>query len=284
MNALATSLTLVCMQGDAQSRPAAPAAAPSLADKSAYTLFNPTPRDLMRELSADRPDVTESPYTVDAGHAQFELSFIDYVREGRIDDFTILPTNFKIGLLNNLDVQLVVEPFIHKDQERSIGGFDSDSGFGDTLVRMKMNLWGNDRGKSAAAIMPFIKLPTASANLGNDHVEGGLTFPFAFEIGGGWAFGLMPEFDIVFDDDDDDYDLEFLHTATVGHDLVGALAGYIEYIGILSTDSASEYPALVGLGITCGLGPDVQLDAGINIGLTDAADDLNPFIGMTVRF
>ncbi|MEE9212565.1 MAG: hypothetical protein V3U29_07920, partial [Phycisphaeraceae bacterium] len=37
------------------------------ADKNGYHLFNPTPRHLMRDLSADRPDVTESPITVDAG-------------------------------------------------------------------------------------------------------------------------------------------------------------------------------------------------------------------------
>ena len=49
------------------------AAAP---DKSTYNLFNPTPRELMREMSTDRPDQTESPYTVDAGHFQMEMDFV----------------------------------------------------------------------------------------------------------------------------------------------------------------------------------------------------------------
>ena len=43
------------------------------ADKSIYTLFHPTPREWMREMSTDRPDQTESPNTVDAGHFQVEL-------------------------------------------------------------------------------------------------------------------------------------------------------------------------------------------------------------------
>src|SRR5512140_1526866 len=42
-------------------------------DKSGYNLFHPTPHDLMRELTPDRPDKTESPYTVDAGHLQLEM-------------------------------------------------------------------------------------------------------------------------------------------------------------------------------------------------------------------
>ena len=44
------------------------AADPAPADKRHYHLFNPTPRELLREMSTDRPDVTESAFTVDAGH------------------------------------------------------------------------------------------------------------------------------------------------------------------------------------------------------------------------
>jgi hypothetical protein len=55
------------------------AAAPAVADgpvgKGQYNIFNPTPVDSMRELSPDRPDKTESPYTVDAGHLQLEMDF-----------------------------------------------------------------------------------------------------------------------------------------------------------------------------------------------------------------
>ena len=37
-------------------------------DKSVYHLFNPVPREYLRGMNTDRPDQTESPYTVDAGH------------------------------------------------------------------------------------------------------------------------------------------------------------------------------------------------------------------------
>src|SRR5215218_10376638 len=81
------------------------------ADKSQYTLFNPTPRASMRELSTDRPDTTESPYTVDAGHFQFELSLVDFTRDDdggvKSETLTALPANLKVGLLNNVDLQFV---------------------------------------------------------------------------------------------------------------------------------------------------------------------------------
>src|SRR2546425_12662784 len=47
-------------------------------DKGKYTLFNPTPRELMREMNTDRPDKTESPFTVDAGHFQIEADILNY--------------------------------------------------------------------------------------------------------------------------------------------------------------------------------------------------------------
>src|SRR5580698_8340444 len=47
-------------------------------DKSIYDLFNPVPENLMRDLSPDRPDVTESPFTVDAGHYQLEMDFANF--------------------------------------------------------------------------------------------------------------------------------------------------------------------------------------------------------------
>src|SRR6187402_3113627 len=53
----------------------------AMTDKSQYHLFNPTPLNLMREMSTDRPDTTESAYTVDAGHYQIEMSFFDYSRD-----------------------------------------------------------------------------------------------------------------------------------------------------------------------------------------------------------
>jgi len=50
---------------------------PSLADEAApdkgdYILFNPTPDADLRSFSTDRPPKANSPYTVDAGHLQYE--------------------------------------------------------------------------------------------------------------------------------------------------------------------------------------------------------------------
>src|SRR5262245_27102408 len=117
------------------------------ADKSQYHVFNPTPRELMREMSTDRPDTTESPISVDAGHVQVELSFLEYTRDRRQDSFDVMPINLKLGLTNNADMQFVIQPYFASDEPDGEFG-----GFGDSQIRLKMNLWGNDGGETALAL------------------------------------------------------------------------------------------------------------------------------------
>ena len=62
---------LAAVLAPAGEKPAAPG-------KSTCHLFNPTPREAMRELSTDRPDQTESPFTVDAGHVQVEMDLATF--------------------------------------------------------------------------------------------------------------------------------------------------------------------------------------------------------------
>lgn len=259
---------------------------PALAgEKDSFTLFNPTPARSMRELSTDRPDTTESPYTVDAGHFQIEMSFVDFAYDddsGRTDTLTVLPINLKAGLLNNVDIQFVFDPYINQ-RSKSGGRSQRSDGFGDTTVRLKVNLWGNDEGPTALALMPYIKFPTASDDLGNDDVEGGLIIPFAMELPAGFSLGAMLEFDIVRDAEDRGYGLGILHTVTLGHELFMGLSGYVEYAGNAFVDAGSTYQAVVGGGLTYPIGENIQLDGGINFGISESADDYNVFVGMSFR-
>ena len=246
-------------------------------DKSGYTILNPTPRALWRDLSADRPDITESPITVDAGAVQLEMSFFDYAKNGSAESWTAAPFNLKVGLTNSTDIQFVFDPYVHVRDSGS-----TDSGIGDVQIRLKMNLWGNDGGDTALAIMPFIKIPTASDDLGNDKIEGGLIVPWGTDLTESIGLGLMAEVDVVYDDADDDYDLEFVTTAVLGVAVTDAFGVYLEGVGITPTDG--DFRALLGVGGTYALSDNVVLDAGVNIGLTGDADDVNVFTGTTIRF
>lgn len=265
--------------------------ASSAPGKSGYTLFNPTPHQVMRDMSTDRPDTTESPYTVDAGRFQIELSFADYTYDRDNEDaqtrrsFAVAPMLLKAGLLNNVDLQLGLDPYTReKAADHAADAPRTIDGFGDTALRLKVNLWGNDGGQTALAIMPFVKFPTANRDLGNGNVEGGIIAPVCIALPNGFSLGLMAEFDFRRSGADDRHVVDFVHTATVGRALIGNLGGYAECAGFANLSGDEDYIAHFSTGLTYGLTPDILLDAGIRAGLTEAAEDFGLFAGASWRF
>jgi len=247
----------------------------------------------MREMSTDRPDQTESPYTVDAGHFQLELDFANAVFDHdrshggniRSTSWALAPINLKAGLLNNVDVQFVVDPYVHaRVEDRAVGTIEESSGFGDFETRLKLNLWGNDGGTTALALMPFVKWPLPKSQVRNGKIEGGLIVPLAVSLPADWSMCLMTEFDFVRNAQNEGYDADFVNSVTVSHDLVGQLAGYVEFFSNVSSSRNSEWQGQVDVGLTYGIGKNTQFDLGCNFGVTRSAPDFNPFAGFSFRY
>jgi hypothetical protein len=263
------------------------------AEKSHRTFWNPTPTAHMRALSTDRPDKTESPYTLDAGHFQIEMDLVTFERDhdtaAGADTITtawgIAPVNLKVGLLNNVDLQIGLDTYNRvRTEDRLANTSTTQRGFGDITARLKINLWGNDGGTTAFGLMPFVKFPSNQDNLGNDAVEGGLILPLAIDLGRGFALGLMTECDFMQNRANQRYHAEFINSITIGHDLIGNLGGYVEFWSLVSTESGADWQGTLSFGLTYGISDNMQLDGGINFGVTKAAPDLQPFLGISVRF
>ncbi|HXI71971.1 MAG TPA: transporter [Verrucomicrobiae bacterium] len=256
-------------------------------DKSGYTLFNPVPQALLRELSPDRPDKTESPYTVDAGHFQLEMDFANFTYN-QTDGATtrawnVVPFNLKAGLLNHVDLQLGFGSYLYANTHAA-GDNTTQSGVGDLTTRLKINLWGDDGGETAFALLPFVTFPTSTDNLGAPAVEGGIILPLAVKLPHDFNLGLQTAAGFVRDDNDRGYHGDFINSITVGHDLIGRLSGYLEFFSDISTEPHSSWGGTVDAGLTFAVTDNVQLDGGCNFGVTSAADDYNPFAGITWRF
>jgi hypothetical protein len=268
-------------------------AAPGLAaEKSGYSVANPVPAALMRELSTDRPDQTESPYTVDAGHFQVELDFVNYTRDHdrsggadlRAEAWAIAPVNLKLGLTNRLDVQVMIDPHVSlRVENRATGAVARASGFGDVTTRVKFNFWGNDGGPTAFAAMPFVKWPLSASNIRNGDTEGGMIFILGFELPAGWGSAVMTEVDFV-SDGAGGRDTEWVNSITFAHDLTGRLGGYVEFFTVTGNAPGFQWQGQVDVGLTYAINPNTQFDLGCNFGVTRSAPDCQPFIGLSRRF
>lgn len=260
---LLASLILVAVSSDARA-----------ADN--WTLFNPVPVASMREMNTDRPDTTESPITVDAGHFQMEMSFFDYTRDdgGDSEAWAYGQVNLKAGLLPNTDLQVIFNSWERQKSSETV------SGFSDVTLRVKRNLWGNNGGKTALALMPYVKIPTGT-EVSNGEWEGGLIVPLGITLTDRLSMALMAEMDIV-SDDAGGHDLEWVHSATLGLALTDDLGMYVELVGIAG--DSTEYQALFDTGLTFAITDNLIIDAGVRIGLNRAAEDFAVFSGVSIRF
>jgi hypothetical protein len=236
----------------------------------------------MREFETDRPDTTESPRTVPAGHFQAEISFLDFTRDdsdggsGASDLFGSM--NLKLGLLDQVDLQVVFDAFT-EERVTEGGKRTTTEGFGDVVTRLKVNLWGNDEGRTALALFPYVKFPTGT-NLSNDQYEGGLILPFSMDLDDRHSLGFMVQTDFVHDGSTDGYDVEVLHSAVLGTALGERLGNYLEYVGV----TGSDYRSLFSGGFTFSPKDNVQYDLGIRVGLNQAAEDFGIFSGVSFRY
>ena len=245
--------------------------------KSSYHLFNPTPRDKMREFYIDRPDVTESPNTVDAGHFQFEGDMFKWYKDFRGESprtLFFLNGLYKMGLTNKLDIHIGVELY---NVYQYPSGDTYRKGFGDMMVRLKYNFWGNEGDtKTALGIIPYVKLPTSELS---DDVAFGAGVPFSVKLNDALDFGAQFQGDLT-PDGMNGYDFSYLQTVVIGGALVGDLDFFAELAGIFGGDG-SIY-TLDG-GLIYNISPNVKVDIAANYGLVDDAYT-TVFLGLSFRY
>ncbi len=262
----------------------------AVAQRSSYTLFNPVPDSAQRPYMPDRPNQTEGPFTVDAGHASLELSLTEYVYDRRTpggNDTTtrslaFAPFSLRIGLLQDLEVQLVSDGYARvRDTPPKPDPVTRRYGFGDFSLRAKYNVWGNDGGGTALGVIPFVHFPSGANAVGTDAVEGGVIFPFAVSLPAGWVLGAQTEVDRQRNDSHDGYETTWVNSITAAHDLAPHLGSFVE---LSSATGVGPFALSFNAGVSYTLSDDVVLDLSGGVGLTRAADDAYLIAGFSRRF
>jgi long-subunit fatty acid transport protein len=62
------------------------------------------------------------------------------------------------------------------------------------------------------------------------------------------------------------------------------LSTYYEVAGRFGTQDPRGDIGILATGMTYKIGKNLQLDGGVNFGVTKAADRINPFVGISARF
>lgn len=248
----------------------------------AYTLFRPTPRAEMRPITVDTV-----PFTVDPGHAQVEVDLINAAWEGsggvmtdrRIDLFGF---NARLGLTESIDAQIAWVPY--RRSEHGLGGVMNSTaqGVGDATVRVKFNLWGNDGGRSAAALMPFVGLPTASGGVGAGGIEGGAIVPVFINLPGGVGSYVNSTAAFARNASGVGHHPSVAVTAGVTRPLAGPLGATVEWTTSADAEGALAIGHDLNAVANLVIGAD-EIDIGACMSMPDPQAALNPYVKMTIR-
>ena len=259
-------------------------------DKSGYTLLNPTPDDQMRKFAPDRPTKGFSVRTIDAGHVEVEMDSFNetYSRYLGVITHSIqtLDPNIRIGLTNSTEFEIQFNGLQSSRSESETGGLVAQgAGFGDVVLRTKMNLFGNDDGPVGLAIIPYVKVPSSTPVIGNGAVEGGLIVPLALRLPQDYLVTLMTEVDAL-KDDLNHREANFVNLIGVSHPIPGieGANAMVELFSSVGADRATSPIYTFDLGMNFRLDKHTFLDVGLNLGLNSAAPKVQVYTGISARF
>ena len=246
-----------------------------------------------RPFSTDRPSRGDGPLTVPPGLFQVELDFATYTHDRdksgggdiRTETTNVLPFNLRVGLTRDTDLSVIYQSYVSRETtDLKTGARERDTGGGDLLLRVKHNFWGDDGGDSAFALIPFVKLPTDTASIGNGAVEFGLVAPYSLSLTDKLALSLQTEIDGVRRSSGSGYTANFVNVAALSYTFTSRLGAYAEVYTARAAERGARWSTTGDVGVTYLLTPTTQVDVGVNVGLTRAADDVNVFTGISKRF
>lgn len=241
----------------------------------------------VRPMSTDRPDQTEGAFTVPKGWFQMEIGLASYSQrtdtDFRDESLSFGEINFKYGLTNDVDLQLIWVPY---NQNRQDGGPEdenaSQAGTGDLVARVKYNVVGNDGGPFAMSVLPYVKIPTATHRIGNDMWEGGVYLNTEVDLGGGFVLGNSLFGSLAIDDDDEHY-FRPGFTAVLGYSVTDNLGVYGEIFTAYQYDAERYWQTSLDVGVTYALTENLMLDLSV-FWFFRGDESIQPLVGLSYRF
>jgi hypothetical protein len=212
-----------------------------------------------------RAQVTEVPQTIEPGGL---LMRMDAISLGLQPD-TSAPNQYKAvglgttlvsaGLTSSVDIEIGTQLFI-RDTFATNGSDHTESGIGDVLIQPKWTFWRDASTGQAAAIIPYVMLPTDSAAVGNNSVQGGLILPWSMDVAPGVQAAAMVEWDELRNVANTRYDTRWYGSAYIKWNLGGRISAYAETTLSESTAGSSTFAGTVGGGATLSASKDFQWD------------------------
>ena len=142
-------------------------------------------------------------------------------------------------------------------------------------------------GAMALAVSPYVKIPTANQAIGNGKVEVGLIVPVQFTLPGNWQLLFDPELDALENSNGDGRHVSVSGLISLSRPISKTVTLSGELWSSRNFDpsrTVTQASADLGAAWVPAAAPNLQLDAGLNLGLNGATPALQAYVGISRRF
>jgi hypothetical protein len=230
-------------------------------------------------LVTDRPDFTESTDVVARGALQFEsgLTFrLDDVPGVRARGMTVPSALLRLGLGRRLELRLGGDGVLSDVVQRV-----RTSGYSDLEVSAKLNLFDQRRIGVSLAVLPLVSFPTGTNGFTSGGVDPTIKLAWARTMAAG--FDLSGNVNLSSISDAPGRFRQHAVSASLGHDLFGGYASFMELYGFSRMSREEGYGVLVDGGISHPVGQNMQWDLEGGRGLRSATPHWSIGVGFVVR-
>ncbi len=222
-------------------------------------------------IQTDRPDQTETPFTVPDNYFQMETGFSFEQTDHFTQSFTGPSALFKYGINDHFEVGLITELAVIKS-DATIYGFNP------ITLRFKEKI--NDE-KGILPTTSFIGYLTIP-QLASDSFKATYFAPaFRFTMQHSLSEKISIGYNLGAEWDGESPEPIFIYTLTTGYSVSGKVGVYAEVYGFVPQWSKANHRFDCGLNYL--LQPNVLFDISGGVGLTDIAPDYYVALGFSFR-
>lgn len=243
-------------------------------------------------LSRGWGQLSEYPATVPVGRTLLEVDvYHSLYRDAgvRTDYLNAAPVLITHGFNERSDFGLGFDGY-YQDRTKTAGTTTTTHDWGDLTLRFKYSLWDRQQtespppGATAFTLLPYLKLPLKAGDAGSDLVEGGLILPFSVVLPQAFSLVIMTELDAVADTTDSGHKFQWIESVVLSRTLTEKTSAYLELYSVMPSEAALDWSLQFNIGFYYSFTDDFYLDCGCNFGVTRAAPDLEPFIGLSYLY
>ncbi len=222
-------------------------------------------------VQTDRPDQTETPFTVPKNHFQIENGFLFEQTDNNTQFYTEPSTLIKYGLNDHFELGVITEIATIKSNENI-------TGLSPVTFRFKEKITDEKGCLPVTSFIGYLTVPRLSSkNFKATYLAPAFRFTMQHTLSDKFSLG----YNLGAEWNGESPEQIFIYTLTTGYSISNKIGAYVELYGFAPQSSKADYRCDGGLNYL--LQPNILFDISGGFGLTDNAPDYYYALGFSFR-